>query len=603
MSNFRINRIILTSLLLILIVICTEVSAQNYGTLDSRIYQNNSIINNSNRMNWINRESFKNKYLIDVGELNYKGLTINQYKEIENFANNTILEGNRSISNEQKLEKFYNFIVDNFYFYSTPEKISTLSSDRKYDNPYYLLTEEYNKYGKIRARKNGYASMMLALIRTQGMPSRIVGGYYNKDARDEDIIWGADVKKGTVNHVWVQVYVNGKWIMLDPMADSYKSYDDETLEYNDSLEEKNVLYFNPNVNILSKTHVTFATYSGIKNYKYVANGAERSKLISFLNNKSDGKTNGQRINSMYDASDSNTWFSPSGYSSKVNRSGYVTDIDWPSERGLVGTLNLNDFKELDNLSVRRNKITELSLRGASSLNTVNVCDNNMKKIVVKGSKTLELLKTTGNPSTYIEYNYGKAGRRVIVKAGNGGTVAVKYNKSKGKHYHTLMAKADSNHRFQGWYRGNTLVSKSATYKFKNSKSFTYTAKFIKKNTKTYIKVSISKQKLWYYKKGNLKYTSKVVTGMRRKHDTPRGTFTIQGKMRKVYLIGEDYKTYVNYWMPFNGPYGLHDATWRGYFGGTIYKNNGSHGCVNLPYKTAKYLYNHVSVGTVVKIVK
>lgn len=602
MSKLRIDRIIVTSLLLVLTFIFTEVNALNYDTLDSRIYQNNSITNISNKMDSITRERFKDKYLTDIEELSYKGLTVNQYKEIENFANN-ILEGNSNISDEQKLEKFYNFIVDKFYYYSTPEKISTLSSNKKYDNPYYLLTEEYNKYGKIRARNNGYVSMLLALVRTQGIPSRIVGGYYNEEARNEDIIWGTDVKTGVVNHIWVQVYVDGKWIMLDPMADSYKIYDDTTKEYNDSVEEHDLKYFNPDVSTLSRTHIAFATYSGVKNYKYVANRSERSKLLSFLNYKYNGVTNGKRINSLYDTSNSNSWFSSSDSSSRVNNLGYVTDIYWPSWKSLKGNLYLNGFSKLNCLSVRNNKIQGLSLTGAPLLKTVNVSDNNIKKVVVKGSKKLEFLKTTGNPSTYIDYNFKNAARRAVVKADSGGTVAVRYTKSNGKYYHTLMAKANSGYRFQGWYRGNTLVSKSATYKFKNSRSFTYTAKFIKKNTKTYIKVSISKQKLWYYKKGKLKYSSNVVTGLRNEHDTPRGTFTIQGKMRKVYLIGEDYKTYVNYWMPFNGPYGLHDATWRSYFGGTIYKYNGSHGCVNLPYKTAKYLYNHVPVGTVVKIVK
>ena len=46
-------------------------------------------------------------------------------------------------------------------------------------------------------------------------------------------------------------------------------------------------------------------------------------------------------------------------------------------------------------------------------------------------------------------------------------------------------------------------------------------------------------------------------------------------------------------MPYNGGEGLHDATWRSSFGGTIYKNSGSHGCVNLPLKTAEQVYGIV----------
>ena len=48
--------------------------------------------------------------------------------------------------------------------------------------------------------------------------------------------------------------------------------------------------------------------------------------------------------------------------------------------------------------------------------------------------------------------------------------------------------------------------------------------------------------------------------------------------------------------------GLHDATWRSNFGGSIYTSDGSHGCVNLPYSVAQTIFNKASVGTLVMIV-
>ena len=47
-------------------------------------------------------------------------------------------------------------------------------------------------------------------------------------------------------------------------------------------------------------------------------------------------------------------------------------------------------------------------------------------------------------------------------------------------------------------------------------------------------------------------------------------------------------------MPFNGGIGLHDASWRNSFGGDIYINNGSHGCINLPLEAAEKLYNIIN---------
>ena len=119
----------------------------------------------------------------------------------------------------------------------------------------------------------------------------------------------------------------------------------------------------------------------------------------------------------------------------------------------------------------------------------------------------------------------------------------------------------------------------------------------------YIYVSIKEQKMWYYKNGKLYFSTKVVTGTKGTHDTVTGKFRIKNKVKGTYLVGEDYKTWVNYWMLIDPKtqIGLHDATWRSSFGGNIYKYNGSHGCVNMPYEKAQELYNTADVGTLVLI--
>jgi lipoprotein-anchoring transpeptidase ErfK/SrfK len=50
-------------------------------------------------------------------------------------------------------------------------------------------------------------------------------------------------------------------------------------------------------------------------------------------------------------------------------------------------------------------------------------------------------------------------------------------------------------------------------------------------------------------------------------------------------------------MCFRPHYGLHDASWRDEFGGDIYEEDGSHGCVNLPTSAAATLYDLVDYGT------
>lgn len=111
---------------------------------------------------------------------------------------------------------------------------------------------------------------------------------------------------------------------------------------------------------------------------------------------------------------------------------------------------------------------------------------------------------------------------------------------------------------------------------------------------TYVEIDLSAQQLYLVKDGKVVLESKFVSGnASRGWGTPSGVFGLTYKTRNAVLRGADYATPVSYWMPFNRNIGMHDATWRGSFGGTIYKTNGSHGCINLPYGKAKEIYNFV----------
>lgn len=111
---------------------------------------------------------------------------------------------------------------------------------------------------------------------------------------------------------------------------------------------------------------------------------------------------------------------------------------------------------------------------------------------------------------------------------------------------------------------------------------------------TYVEIDLGAQHLYLVEDGKVILESDFVSGnAARGWSTPSGVFGLTYKTRNAVLRGADYATPVSYWMPFNRNIGMHDATWRGSFGGTIYKTNGSHGCINLPYNKAKEIYNFV----------
>ena len=111
---------------------------------------------------------------------------------------------------------------------------------------------------------------------------------------------------------------------------------------------------------------------------------------------------------------------------------------------------------------------------------------------------------------------------------------------------------------------------------------------------TYVEMNLTAQHLFYYKNGKLLIESDFVSGNEAKGwSTPAGAYELTYKQRNAVLKGKNYNTPVTYWMPFNGNIGMHDGYWRSSFGGTIYKKNGSHGCINLPPAVAKTIYENI----------
>jgi hypothetical protein len=115
---------------------------------------------------------------------------------------------------------------------------------------------------------------------------------------------------------------------------------------------------------------------------------------------------------------------------------------------------------------------------------------------------------------------------------------------------------------------------------------------------TYVEVDYTNQHLWYYKDGELVLDSDFVSGnLSKGNGSPDGVFKIVYKEKDATLVGEDYQSAVDYFMPFAYNVGFHDASWRSTFGGEIYLTKGSHGCINLPHDIAETLYNDLAVGT------
>ena len=116
---------------------------------------------------------------------------------------------------------------------------------------------------------------------------------------------------------------------------------------------------------------------------------------------------------------------------------------------------------------------------------------------------------------------------------------------------------------------------------------------------TYVEVDLDKQHLYLYVNGKKKAEGDICSGsVADGCATPAGLYTIKTKDYDRYLVGAGYRDWVHYFMPFNGGIGLHDSTWReaDEYGGDVYLESGSHGCINMPLELVKTVDEYIDVG-------
>lgn len=116
---------------------------------------------------------------------------------------------------------------------------------------------------------------------------------------------------------------------------------------------------------------------------------------------------------------------------------------------------------------------------------------------------------------------------------------------------------------------------------------------------TYVEVCISTQTLWCYYNGQLVTSTPVITGcIESGHSTPSGSvWAIDGK-KDDWKFTNYANAYSDYWMPFNGEVGLHDASWQlpeYYTIPDFYVSSGSHGCVNIPLDAMEKIFYYMEI--------
>jgi hypothetical protein len=113
-------------------------------------------------------------------------------------------------------------------------------------------------------------------------------------------------------------------------------------------------------------------------------------------------------------------------------------------------------------------------------------------------------------------------------------------------------------------------------------------------------VDLGDQRARMCRNGQQIRTTAVTTGASALgNGTPTGTWHVYARVRDTTLYPAAGGAYpVHYWMPYDGPYGMHDSPWQTFaYGSSLYKTRGSHGCTHVPGPMMAWLFSWASVGT------
>ena len=119
---------------------------------------------------------------------------------------------------------------------------------------------------------------------------------------------------------------------------------------------------------------------------------------------------------------------------------------------------------------------------------------------------------------------------------------------------------------------------------------------------TYVEIDLTYQMMLVYRDGELLLETPIVSGKYGSETIP-GAYQVWNMERDAKLKGynphleKDYVQPVSYWIAFdNQAQGIHDANWQSNFGGSVYQQYGSLGCINTPPGVMPQVYELIDYG-------
>ena len=382
----------------------------------------------------------------------------------------------------EKLYEIYEYVTSNFYY----DNLAFTSGKNQYAHPFlniYNMRNKINtpnsKNGRVATTCQGFAAMVLALARSEGIPARLVRGHHISPRLE---VW-SDVPKSSISedtHWWVEAYVDGRWIFVDATTGCQNTWQRSGFSQSGTWTKKpmNNEGFDISEEMMSNHYIYNSIYQGAGDGKYANVKAEVAQLQNFLNYKYSGTRNGTRLNSKYSSTNLATWTNGKSENFTTDGFGQVSKISWPGE-GFRGTLNLSNFTKLKYLTVYNNKISKLNVTGCSSLLYISANYNSLTSFDGSGAKKLEEIGLEGNKLTSVKFYHN--GKLITIKRNiKAGSFGFEYDKNKSSKKMTIYAAdAPKGYKYLGIYKNGSRITKNKTHSFTPT-SGTYYVKYEKK---------------------------------------------------------------------------------------------------------------------------
>ena len=362
----------------------------------------------------------------------------------------------------EKLRKIYEYAASNFYY----DTIAFQTHSNQYANPYdNIYNFEHGAYsansqaGRVYTTCQGYSAIVIALARAQGIPSRLVYGHRAAVPSND---WITENNINVRDHWWVEAWVDGRWIFIDPTVGTTNKYNSETGKFS-YYGLTNYTYFDPTEEQIATSHLYFNIYPDYRYGYYIDNPYEMDMLTEFLDSWSDiypdeyeyyyeiyadQLQNGELMNEDYASYDTKTWGDGKKTHFMTDGRGNVSQIQW-SDYGFTGALNLPDFKHMKVLSSHGNLFETVDLSGCTALEKVYLYSNRITSIDLSDCRSAWYIRCKNNPMK--KATVYTNGRNRTFTAGDNGTFYFTIDTRYLDSEFSLYSRPDTGYKVEGIY--------------------------------------------------------------------------------------------------------------------------------------------------------